>query len=64
MVSQTKKQRAAAVLASAKAAGCKATLDGQWITWTPPLPTWLLLQSMDLGDELAEIIRKEQACGS
>lgn len=52
-----KHEKAKELLSTAESLGCKAKLDGNWVTFTPPLPTSLIIEAAKLGNELAELLR-------
>jgi len=49
--------KASQFIQKAESLGHKAEVDGEWIKWTPPLPTEMLLQAVNLSDEIAKEIR-------
>lgn len=53
----TKQEKAKELLSMAESLGCKATLDGSLVTFTPPLPTNLIIEAAKLGNELAAVLR-------
>lgn len=61
---RTKSERilaAQGVLEQAEGCGCKATVTRNWVSFSPPLPVNLLMQSLDLGDEMAELLKAKEA---
>jgi len=53
----TKMEQAAKLIERAQQVGCHATLEGNWVVWRPALPVDLLMESMDVNAEVAEIVR-------
>lgn len=60
-MSAAKKVRAAALLEKAAKAGCVATLQGNFTVFTPPPPIELMMESIELGNELAAILKEKEA---
>lgn len=60
-------EQATKIIELAEQAGCHATIEGSWVVWRPALPANLLIGSIDVNTEIAEIIlrqtRKESSDG-
>ena len=52
----SKLQQAKDLVEQAQQLGHRATVEGNWVVWRPPLPAALLMEMAQLSDQITKVV--------